>query len=202
MSLFLASLGKTQLAHHSCPFCVFLNLPKATEKPTELMQVAVSRTSGAQWGHCYSASRVLSPLSAARQAAKPWPRVLALAQLLPPVRNASIMISPTWGPHTCRYHTRRGLNHFIKPIVSLQPVPLLEPSLSIQPRAQISPAGPPVQRDRSLWARAGCRAVLRGPHSASGWGSLPRAQAFALLVPLPWMASPNPACHLLILFNV
>ena len=83
---------------------------------------------------------------------------------------------PHLGPHTCRYHTRRGLNHFIKPIVSLQPVPLLEPSLSIQPRAQISPAGPPVQRDRSLWARAGCRAVLRGPHSASGWGSQGPAQ--------------------------
>ena len=167
--MFLASLGKTQLA--SCLFCVFLNLPKAAEKPTELVQVAVSRTSGAQWGRCYSASRVLSPLSAARQATKPWPRVLALAQLLPPVRNASIMISPAWGPHTHRFHTRRGLNHFIKPIVSLQPVPLLEPSLSIQPHARISPAGPPVQRDRPLWARAGCRAVLRGPQSASGRGS-------------------------------
>ena len=100
-------------------------------------------------------STVLSPLSAARQAAKPWPQVLALAQLRPPMRNTSIMISPTWGPHTRRYHTRRGLNHFIKPILSLQPAPLLEPSLSIQPRAAVSPAGPPVQRDR--------------PPAAQGW---------------------------------
>ena len=200
--MFLASLGKTQLAHPSCPFCVFLNLPKATEKPTELVQVAVSRTSGAQWGRCYSASRVLSPLSAARQAAKPWPRVLALAQLLPPVRNASIMISPAWGPHTCRYHTRRGLNHFIKPIVSLQPVPLLEPSLSIQPQsARLVPQCRETDHCGPGPGAGLCSGDPTQPQAGAP-RALPSAQAFALLVPLPWMASPNPACRLLILFNV
>ena len=150
-----------------------LCLPKPSQSRRKAYQAGAGGHQlnlGGPRGAAATVSRVLSPLSAAHQAAKPWPRVLALAQLLPPMRNTSIMISPTWGPHTRRYHTRRGLNHFIKPILSLQPVPLPEPSLSIQPREGISPAGPPGQRGRPPAAQGWVQGCAQGTPLSLGLG--------------------------------
>ena len=201
--MFLASLGKTQLAHHSRPFCVCLNLPKAAEKPTKLMQVAISWTSGAQGGCCYCVHgpqpSFCSPSS--RQT----------------LATSSCISSATASNEKYQHHDKShlGTSHpplphqkGLKPLHQAHPLtPASAPAWALT----FYPASRSSQPCRSPSAE---RQTTRGPGLGAGLCSgdptqppagapraLPGTQAFALLVRLPWTASPNPTCHLLILFN-